>query len=316
MYCLNTVDFIFGGGFISIKQVKPLSIILILTLIINLQAPVMAGGLLATPSTFSYNLNDTRTVSGQFMLENIGNVDMNITLSKKRLLMDNIHLEFSDNGIANWITINTPDNFILKPGEKKAVPFTINAPSKFSYNEALGAITANGVPVLSGGNQPQLGVQQAVQLVITIVAGIPGPIVESLELLEHRAPVVLLSFMPGDFMYHVRNNGTVYANMTGNIEINGLIAGQKIPVDGGVFPEDDYYLKAQWTPGFAEFGIYNAKTVLNYGRYKQDKTIVTNDTIFVIPVWLIIILILALAIWIIRKKEIVSPIKIKIEKKK
>lgn len=276
----------------------------------------MAGGLLATPSTFGYNLNDTRTVSGQFMLENIGNVDMNVTLLKKRLLMDNIHLEFSDDGIANWITINTPSNFILKPGEKKAVPFTINAPSQFSYNDALGAITANGVPILSEGNQPQFGVQKVVQLVITIVAGIPGPIIESLELLEHSAPTVLLSFMPGDFMYHIRNNGTVYANMTGNIEINGLIGGQKIPLEGGVFPEDDYYLKAQWVPGFADFGIYNAKTVINYGRYRQDKTLVTTSTILVIPVWLIIILILALAVWIIRKKEIGSPIKIKIERKK
>jgi len=304
----------------SIKHAKPLSIILILSLIIILQAPVMAGGLLATPSTFSYNLNDTRTVSGQFMLENIGNVDMNVTLSKKRLLMDNIHLEFSDDGIAKWITINTPANFILKPGEKKAVPFTINAPSTFRYNDALGAITASGVPVLQGGgDQPQFGqfgIQQAIKLVITIVAGIPGPIVESLEILEHDAPVVLLSFMPGDFMYHVRNNGTVYANMTGNIEISGLIGSTTIPVEGGVFPEDDYYLKAQWTPGFAEFGLYNAKTVINYGRYRQDKTLVTESTILVIPVWLIIILILALAIWIIRKKEIESPIKIKIEKKK
>jgi hypothetical protein len=294
---------------------KSLSIIIILILIINLQAPVMAGGLLATPSTFGYNLNDTRTVSGQFILENIGNVDMNVTLEGKRLLMDNIHLEFADSGIANWITINTPANFILKPGEKKAVPFTINAPSQFSYNDALGAITANGVPVLSEGSQPQFGVQQAIQLVITIVAGIPGPIIESLELLEHDAPVVLISYMPGDFMYHVRNNGTVYANMTGNIEISGLIGGQKIPIEGGVFPEDDYYLKAQWVPGFAEFGIYNAKTVINYGRYRQDKTLVTNNTIFVIPVWLIIILILALAVWIIRKKEIGSPVKIKIERK-
>ncbi|MEN4019648.1 MAG: hypothetical protein PQ971_04900 [Methanobacterium sp.] len=271
----------------------------------------MAGGLLASPSTFSYNLNITRTASGQFMLENIGNTDMNVTLEDKRLLMDGIHLEFADDGIAEWITINTPTNFILRPGERKTVSFTINAPQQFRYNDAFGAITAKGVPVVVG-DRPQFGVQ----LVITIVAGIPGPIIESLELLEHSAPSVLLSFMPGDFMYRVRNNGTVFANMTGNIEIDGLIADQKIPISGGVFPEDDHYLKAQWTPGFAEFGIYNARAVINYGRYGQDETLVVENTILVIPAWLIVLLVLALAIWIIREKGIESPVKIKFEMKK
>ena len=276
----------------------------------------MAAGLLASPSHFNYNLNNTKTASGQLIIQNIGNDDMNVTIDKNRLLRDNINLEFSNNGIANWITLNPPLNFILKPGEKKTISFNVNAPAQFDYNDAVGAIIFNGTPILTEGNQPKFAVHQAVQLIIPVVVGIAGPIVESLQLLEHSSPTVLLSFMPGDFTYHVKNNGTVYANMTGNIELEGLIGDKKVPIEGIVFPGDSYYMNAKWVPGFADFGIYNAKTVINYGRYQQDKALVTNDTILVIPVWLILILLLGLGVWVIRKKEIESPVKIKFERKK
>ncbi len=274
----------------------------------------MAGGLTASPSYFKYNMNVTKAVSGQLVIENPSNNDMNVVLDKKRLLSDNIHLEFSDNGIANWITLNQPTSFLLKPGERKAITFNVNAPAQYNYNDAVGAIIVKGTPSRQGQTE-KVAISQNVELVIPVIVGIAGPIIESLQLLEHSAPIVLLSFMPGDFTYHVKNNGTVYANMTGNIEINGLIGSTKVPVEGGVFPEDDYYLSAKWTPGFGEMGIYNAKTVINYGRYQQDKTLETNDTILVIPVWLIVILLVALMIWYLRKNEIEPPFKIKIEKK-
>ncbi len=104
--------------------------------------------------------------------------------------------------------------------------------------------------------------------------------------------------------------------MTGNIEINGLFNSHKVPVQGMVYPEDNYTLTASWTPGLADFGLYSADTNINYGRFQQDKVLHAHDTILVIPVWLIILLIIAVAIWIIRKKEIQSPVKIKIERKK
>ncbi|MGZ7135613.1 MAG: hypothetical protein ACXVHY_07020 [Methanobacterium sp.] len=288
-------------------------------MILNSMAAVTAGGLYASPSYFKYNMNDTKTVNGQLLIVNPGPEDMNVVIDKKRLLRDNINLAFSDTGIANWITLNEPTNFVLKSGEQRTISFTVNAPSQFNYNDAVGAILVNGEPLQVGqaGNTTATAManKQTIELIIPVIVGIAGPIVDSLQLSAHSAPIVLLSFMPGDFTYHVKNNGTVYANMTGNIEINGLIGSTKVPVDGGVFPEDDYYLSSKWIPGFADFGIYNAKTIINYGRYQQDQVLQTNDTILVIPVWLIFILLLGFAGWIVRKKEIKMPFKIKIEKK-
>jgi hypothetical protein len=264
-------------------------------------------------------LSNSQSGSGQILVKNIGNDSINVTIDKKRLLKDSSHLELIDNGIADWITLNPPTSFSLKPGETKTISFKITAPAQFNYYDAVGAITINGLPVPPGGSNsstPIFNIQQGVQLVIPVIVGLPGPIIESLQMIQHSAPTVLLSYMPGDFVYQLNNNGTVYANMTGNIEINGLLSKHSVPIQGGVYPEDNYTLTAQWTPGFADFGLYSADTNINYGRYQQDKLLQVHDTILVIPVWLILIIILALGIWIIRKKEIQSPINIKIERKK
>ena len=122
--------------------------------------------------------------------------------------------------------------------------------------------------------------------------------------------------MPGNFVYHVQNNGTVYANMTGNVELNGWFNKEHLNMTGGVYPEDQYYLMTNWTPGLLDIGFYNVDTTINYGRYNQSQSIVTHDKVFVFPIWIIILILLVVVIYLLRKKEVSSPVKIKIERKK
>jgi hypothetical protein len=121
--------------------------------------------------------------------------------------------------------------------------------------------------------------------------------------------------MSGNLEYNVKNNGTVKAQMTNNIAVKGLFENQTLKTNGTVFPGDSYTLKSQWTSGFFDMGLYNVESNISYGRDQQTQNLQTKSTIFVFPVWLIILIILILAIWVIRKKDIKSPIKIKIEKK-
>ncbi|MCZ3366937.1 MULTISPECIES: hypothetical protein [Methanobacterium] len=304
---------------ISGKVKKFSFVILVLIVLISLIGSAYGAGLRASPPEFKYNLTSSQTVTGQVTVTNIGDVPMNVTVNKKRLLMDSIHLLYSDGGIATWISVN-PTNFTLAPGASKVVSFTVKAPSTINYSDAEGALIIGGLPIQSQNNNnstfSSLAIKQGIELVIKIIAGLPGPIIESIQMLQHSAPTILLSYMPGDFTYQLNNNGTVVANMNGSIEINGLLSKHNVPINGSVYPEDNYTLTAQWTPGFADFGLYSADTNINYGRYQQDKLLQVHDTILVIPVWLILIIILAVAIWIIRKKEIQSPINIKIERKK
>ncbi|WP_321211697.1 hypothetical protein [Methanothermobacter sp. DP] len=293
---------------------RHLTAILIFLFILGSAAPVIATGLWASPADFRYNLKPGQSVSGEITVRNIGKEEVNVNVTKKRLLMDSVNLVYSDRGIAQWITIEGNTSFKLKPGESRKIRFTVNAPGKINYLDAAGAIIIKGLPVqnVTGGIQ----IVQGVELVVPIYVGLPGPIIESLKLEDHSAPKVLLSFMPGKFTYLLKNTGTVQANMTGAIELTGITGTQRVPIEGVVYPEDNYTLVETWKPGWIEFGPYIAKTKINYGRYHQTKTIETSDTVIVIPAWLIILIVLGAAIWVIRKKEIEPPISIRIERKK
>jgi len=117
---------------------------------------------------------------------------------------------------------------------------------------AVGAIVANAVPQTTS-TQPGITVLQGIQLVIPIAVGLPGPIVNSLVITDHSAPQILLSFIPGVFTYQLDNNGTVYANVTGEIKLNGLLNSAAVPIETGVYPGDNYTLQTKWTPGFLRF---------------------------------------------------------------
>jgi len=304
----------------SKKFFKIIPIIICFLIILSLAGSAMAAGLSASPGGFQIRFTgDLQTYTGQVIVGNIGYETLNIIINKKRMQKDDVTLLFSDGGIATWISVD-PANFTLGPNETKTVTFKVDVPADINYYDAVGALIIQGhgqQPEINQGNQnlPTLQIHQVPELIVPIVLGLPGPIIESLQLLDHEAPVVLLSFMPGKFMYELNNNGTVFANMTGNIEISGLVNKHIIPIEGGVFPENNHTLIRKWEPGFFDFGIYNALTTINYGRYQATQTIKTDDTIIVIPVWLIIIILVALGIWIIKKKEIKSPIRLKIERK-
>ena len=305
---------------INKRFLKIFPVIAVIVLVLSLIGSVAAVGILASPGGFKVEFNGgPTTYSGQVTVENIGNETLDVKITPKRMQKDDIHLLFSDVGIAQWISVN-PANFTLAPNGKKVVSFTVKVPSNVNYFDAAGALVIDGYPQQSqktiNQNSAVLNVKQVPELVVPVIVGLPGQIIESLQMLGHSAPTVLLSFMPGDFTYQLNNNGTVVANMTGNIEINGLLSKHNVSVDGSIYPGDNYTISTSWTPDFFDFGLYNAKTTINYGRYHQTQTLQTDDTILVIPVWLIIIIILAIAIWIIRKKEIESPINIKIERKK
>jgi hypothetical protein len=303
----------------SKRRIKRFSIIFLVFILLTSLSSVSATGILASPGSFHLKMTAPQTYQGTLIVENIGSNTLNVTIDKKRLQMDNVHLLFSDVGIATWISINQT-NFLLAPNEKKTVQFTVNVPSNLNYYDAMGALVVRGYPVnqttsQSNKNLPTMQVQQVPEIVVPITVGLPGQIIESLQLKEHSAPSFLFNFMTGSFVYHVKNNGTVYANMTGNIAIKGWFTSHNVTFNGGVYPDDQYYMKTSWTPGIWDFGIYDAKTTIKYGRYSPTKTLTTDDTIFVFPVWLIILIVLGVTIWVVRKKDIKSPIKIKIEKK-
>lgn len=152
-------------------------------------------------------------------------------------------------------------------------------------------------------------ITQATALVVPIKVGYPGPITESLSMVSHNATPILLSLMPGNLVYPVKNNGTVQAKMNNELTVKGFLENKRLKsTNGTVYPGDNYPFKSQWTPGFFDMGFYTVESNIHYGRDAQDQNLTSKNTVFVFPTWHIILILIVITIWILRKKEIKSPI--------
>lgn len=292
---------------------KLLSIVLVAVYLLVLMSPVSGAGLLASPAKFNLNLNPSQTVSGSVNVQNTGKGALEVTIDKKRELNNGKVTLFADDGIAKWISVDTT-NMTLNPGETKTINFKVTAPSIINYSDAFGVLVIKATPVSnqSGSNNGiSVVVKQGIELLIPVIVGLPGPVTESIGLAEHNVPWLLLTYMPGDFSYHIKNNGTVMESVTANSQIKGWFNNYNVKTSGKVYPGNDYYLKNTWTPDIYDCGVYTVETNLTYGQYNGTKIVTQKDSIVVLPVWLIILILVIIIVWILRKKGVKSPIVIK-----
>lgn len=154
-------------------KTRYLTALLMIIFILGYIAPAVATGLWASPADFRYNLKPGQSVSGEITVRNIGKEEVNVNVTKKRLLMDSVNLVYSDRGIAQWITIEGNTSFKLKPGESRKIRFTVNAPGKINYLDAAGAIVIRGLPV-QNRTAGQVQIVQGVELVVPL-CGSPRP---------------------------------------------------------------------------------------------------------------------------------------------
>lgn len=292
---------------------KLLSTLLVAVYLLVLMSPVSGAGLLASPAKFNLNLNPSQTISGSVNVQNTGKGALEVTIDKKRELNNGKVTLFADDGIAKWISVDTT-NMTLNPGETKTINFKVTAPGTINYSDAFGVLVIKATPVSKpngSSNGISVVVKQGIELLIPVIVGLPGPVTESIGISGYEVPWLLLTYMPGNLNYHIKNNGTVMETVTAYSQINGWLNNYDVKTSGKVFPGNDYYLKNTWTPNIYDFGIYTVETNLTYGQYNGTKTVTQKDNIVVIPIWLILLILVIFAAWIIRKKGVKSPIVIK-----
>lgn len=293
--------------------------ILLIIIISLISAGWAANGLAASPTSINVQTQSSNIFETEITVTNVGDTVLNVNVTKKRMMKDSTQTLYADDGIATWITAD-PVEFTLAPNEKKTVKITVNIPSDINYTDAMGALIIQGITIDSSQNESSSGtnlkLKQVPAILIPVIVGLPGQIIESISLSSQNIPWVLLSLMPGNLEYNVTNNGTVQAQMINNVTVKGLFENQNFTSNGTVYPGDDYTFKTQWTPGLFDMGFYDVESNINYGREQKTQNLITKNTIFVFPSWLIIVILLILVGWQIRKKDIHSPIQIKIEKKK
>lgn len=289
-----------------------------LILILLMSTAWASNGLAASPGSINVQIQGTQVFTTEISVSNVGDSPLNVVISKKRMMKGGSTVLYADDGIATWITVD-PEEFVLAPNEEKKVKVTINIPSEINYSDAMGALIILGNTTDHTQNASLSGTslltKQIPAIMIPVIVGLPGEIIESISLTKYNVPWTLLSLMPGKLSYAVKNNGTVQATMSNHVTIKGLFENQNLTSNGTVYPGDEYTLVNEWTPGFFDMGLYSVESNIKYGREQQNQNLQTKSTIFVFPIWLIIVILILLVGWQIRKKDIKSPIRIKIEKK-
>lgn len=282
-------------------------------LLISIVSECMAAGVVVSPTRFEFR--GAGTHSGKITVSNPYHEVAFITVTPKRILKDKRNLLLMNDGVAGWIRVQN-GSFTLKPGERREVNFQVNVPENYDYRDAVGAlvVTSTSRAGTLAGKGTSVTLKQATEVIVPVVIGLPGQIRESLSIESFRGPSVLLGLMPGRFSYTLKNRGNVYENFTSTLRVSGFLS-HTVNSDGGFYPGDSYTDEVTWTPGILDMGIYQATINVDYGRYSSQKTLVADRTLFVIPVWLIVLLVLIVTVWFLRsRKPRIPRIRVKIER--
>ncbi|WP_048175362.1 hypothetical protein [Methanothermobacter sp. CaT2] len=272
-----------------------------------------AVGVAVAPTRFEFR--GVGTHNGKITVSNPYGEVLEVTVTSKRILKDSRNLLLLDDGIADWITISN-GSFTLRPGERRVVEFNVNVPSSYDYRDAVGALLVTATtPSRNIAHQgTSVTLRQANEVIVPVVVGLPGDIKERLAVESFTGPALLIGLMPGRFFYTIKNSGNVYENFTSKMRVTGFLD-HTVSSGGGVYPGDSYSDELKWTPGILDAGIYRVALSVDYGRYSSQDPLLSERTVIVIPVWLIVIVALTVTAWFIRsRKPRIPRIRLKIER--
>jgi hypothetical protein len=184
---------------------------------------------------------------------------------------------------------------LLKPGEVKQVPVTINVPKDASPGAHYGVIRFTGTPP----DLEDTGVSLSASLGALVLLKVNGAVKEELSLAKFFAthndqPGPLFEGAPIKFNTHVKNNGNMFEAPTGNITIKNMfgktIAAVNINLEKRyVLPDSTREFSGMLDKSVIGdkmlFGRYTAQLKLTYGTDK--KTLESTLSFWVVPYKLI-----------------------------
>lgn len=214
-------------------------------------------------------------------------------------VIDNIRNEYTQ--ITDWITLSM-DSGHLEPGEKIDVAFTINVPESTPAGAQYAMIVVEPLKGLEGG------VVNAIQRVGYIVSSeISGETKIGGEILSKEMNSFLFE-PPITAKYSVSNTGNVGNTASAVLRITNYFTGSeaysnaKNPIINEILPGTERDMSISWD-GSPYIGIFKANLTVNY----LDEVATLSKTIFLCPIWFIIVVLLllfiAISIIVIRIKK-------------
>ncbi len=291
-----------------------ITVLIVFSIISESIGESIGAGVVVSPTRFE--IKQAGTFNGVLTVSNPYSSTIQVKITPKRILKDRMNLLLLDDGVARWIVVEN-SSFTLRPGERRSVNFRVIVPSNYDYRDAVGAlvVTSNPPEGKRRGEGTSVILIPVTEVIVPVVIGLPGEIRESMSIESFSGPGILLSFMPGRFKYSLRNRGNVYENFTSTLTLKGITGGGSVNASGGAYPSDIYRDEIKWTPGLLDMGVYSADLTVDYGRYSPQEPLKVSRTLIVIPAWIIVLLVLLMAIYILRGRGVRLPrIRLKIER--
>ncbi|HEB12403.1 MAG TPA: DUF916 domain-containing protein [Actinobacteria bacterium] len=201
-------------------------------------------------------------------------------------------------GLAKWITLDSPEDIALEPGEKRLIKFTIDVPvTSENKEEMAGIVVERAAPLKSEGDQ-QFQINIISRAAILVSQRLPGPAIERLKIIDfdHHDG----SKRNKVFDLTLKNTGNIHLKPRGSIQIYDMFGRKSNSIKIGqmptVFPGMIGHISREWknTP---VIGYYTAEVNVAYGKNKSEKR---RIAVFIFPWWVLPIL---LALWIIARQQ-------------
>ena len=292
------------------KHIKTIlaSIALVIT---SLIAPASAfadtQGFTMSPMQQKIVINPGDSFTSSVKISNPGLNDKNVsyTITVEPFYVDNDYKTiFTEDGmsynqIVKWITVDSPLTGTLTPNESTEIHYTINVPSDAPAGGQYAAIVAT-----ASANDPNtsMSIQERQAIAHTIFAEITGKTIRQGEILDASVPSFLTS---GDIIGSstIRNTGNVHGNATYTMQISSVFGGGIVysnvddPEIRTIVPDRTLTNEITWN-GTPPIGLFN----VTYTAQFEGVTKEVSKLVIICPVYLIILIIVAVAaliIWLI-----------------
>lgn len=247
---------------------------------------------------------DVRT--GSFSIENTGTEEFSFSVGFTPYSVEgedydpNYEKETQYTDIAKWITTDLTEATV-KSGEEVEINYTIKVPENAHGGLQAGVIM---VTMRNADSQESTGFEAIKRLGFLVFGNVDGKINRSAKILENNIPGIILN---PDLQVSslVENSGNVYGVAEYKVQVFPLFSDEEVytneekPELNVIFPETKRYYAITWedTPSL---GIYRVRQTVKL----FDEESVVEKLVFIIPLWLIIIIlvIIFLAVfWIISR---------------
>lgn len=271
-----------------------------------LSASVFAQGVTMSPMNQKVVAAPGDSYSSSFVISNPGtNTDpFNYSLEIKSFYVDeNYNTIFDEpasyNEITEWITLDVPLSGTIAPNQYAEINFTVNVPEDAPAGGQYAAIVAT-VEDTSAGAGMSISEHQAVAQII--FAEITGETVKQGEILDATLPGFLLQ---GNITASstIKNTGNVHGTATYTLKITPIFGGAAVfdntdaPETHIIVPDRTLYSETTWT-GTPAIGMFNAVYTVEFEGVKTE----VSKLIIICPVWLMFLIVLAVAaliIWLV-----------------